>query len=209
MATIAATIASEVNKVKARLDNGETVEAIIADLHAKTQAIRFDGNGYSAEWPIEAEKRGLYVNKVFSEILTSLAESSKVFVEIGALEEKETNARSQVMVDNYVTTVATELDAMVQIYNKHIIPRCIDHSNKNHSNLQRVKNHFQAFETAFDQVLEAKEKLDAWQSQGVGNIQLAQEIRDYLWEAGVRVDRVSRFLPRDERWPEWDEFLLL
>lgn len=52
MATIAATIASEVNKVKARLDNGETLEAIIADLHTKTQNIRFDGNGYSAEWPV-------------------------------------------------------------------------------------------------------------------------------------------------------------
>jgi hypothetical protein len=30
----------------------------------------------------------LYVNKKFSEILTNLAEASKVFVEIGALEEK-------------------------------------------------------------------------------------------------------------------------
>lgn len=88
MATIAATITSEVNKVVARLDKGETLESIINDLHAKTQNIRFDGNGYSAEWPIEAEKRGLYVNKTFSEILTNLPEASKVFVEIGALEEK-------------------------------------------------------------------------------------------------------------------------
>ena len=58
----------------------------MADLHAKTQNIRFDGNGYSKEWPIEAERRGLYVNKKFSEILTNLPEASKVFVEIGALE---------------------------------------------------------------------------------------------------------------------------
>lgn len=29
------------------------------------------------------------------------------------------------MVDGYITTVATELDAMIQVYNKHIIPRCI------------------------------------------------------------------------------------
>ena len=41
------------------------------------------------------------------------------------------------------------------------------------------------------------------------SFELAQEIRDYLWEAGVRVDRVSRFLPRDQGWPEWDEFLTL
>jgi hypothetical protein len=113
------------------------------------------------------------------------------------------------MVDNYVTCVATELDAMIQIYNKHIIPRCIDHSNKNNSSLARVKAHFQNFEAAFDQLLEAKERLDQWQAHGVKSIELAQEIRDYLWEAGVRVDRVSRFLPRDQGWPEWDEFLTL
>jgi glutamine synthetase len=76
MATIAATIAHEVNIVTERLEKGETVEAIIADLHAKTQQIRFEGNGYSAEWPIEAEKRGLYVNRKFSELLTSLGEAS-------------------------------------------------------------------------------------------------------------------------------------
>ena len=88
MATISATIASETNKVIARLDNGETIDAIIDDLHARTINIRFDGNGYSPEWPVEAEKRGLYVNRNFSEILTNLAEASKVFVEIGALEGK-------------------------------------------------------------------------------------------------------------------------
>lgn len=47
MATIAATISNEVNKVLTRLDNGETIDSIITDLHAKTQNIRFDGNGYS------------------------------------------------------------------------------------------------------------------------------------------------------------------
>ena len=105
------------------------------------------------------------------------------------------------MVDNYVTCVSTELDTLIQIYNKHIIPRCIDHSNKNHSSLPRVKSRFEAFDAAFDQLLETKEKLDAWQAAGVKTVALAQEIREYLWEAGVRVDKVSRFLPRDENWP--------
>jgi len=66
MATIAATVANETNKVKARLENGESLETIMVDLHAQTQNIRFDGNGYGPEWPVEAEKRGLYVNTKFS-----------------------------------------------------------------------------------------------------------------------------------------------
>ena len=87
--------------------------------------IRFDGNGYSEEWPVEAEKRGLYVNKKFSEILTNLGDASQVFVRVGAMEEREAKARSQVIVDGYVTCVATELTAMQRVYDKHIIPRCI------------------------------------------------------------------------------------
>ena len=47
MATIAATIANEVNNVIERLDKGETIESIMNELHARTQKIRFDGNGYS------------------------------------------------------------------------------------------------------------------------------------------------------------------
>ncbi len=47
MATIAATIADEVNSVIERLDKGESIESIMNDLHEKTQKVRFDGNGYS------------------------------------------------------------------------------------------------------------------------------------------------------------------
>jgi len=47
MSTIAATVANEIDKVKARLDKGESLESIMQDLHTKTQNIRFDGNGYS------------------------------------------------------------------------------------------------------------------------------------------------------------------
>ena len=47
MATIAATIANEVNNVIERLDKGETIESIMNELHERTQKIRFDGNGYS------------------------------------------------------------------------------------------------------------------------------------------------------------------
>jgi len=113
------------------------------------------------------------------------------------------------MVDSYITCVATELDTMIQVYNKHIVPRCIAFNGQNQNGPERLKKLFQAFDTAFDGLLESKEILDAWQSRGVKSIEVAQEVREYLWKAGVRVDTVSRFLPRDQGWPEWDEFLLV
>lgn len=68
------------------------------------------------------------------------------------------------MIDGYINCVATELDAIIQVYNKHIIPRCIDQSNKNNATSERLKSHYQAFDKAFDELLEAKERLDSWQT---------------------------------------------
>lgn len=41
---------------------------MIKELVEETRAIRFEGNGYSEEWKIEAKLRGLYVNEDFTEI---------------------------------------------------------------------------------------------------------------------------------------------
>lgn len=60
------------------------------------------------------------------------------------------------MIDSYITCVSTELDAMIQVYNKHIIPRCITQNSLNSQNqngLLRLKHLFKDFENAFDQLL--------------------------------------------------------
>lgn len=99
---------------------------------------------------------------------------------------------------------------MIQVYDKHMIPRCIEHMNKNTSKkLESLQRYFNGFEVAFDELLKTKEEMNLMQENGVKSVNDAQRVRDYLWEAGRKVDRVSRFLPRDQGWPEWDEFLLL
>lgn len=64
---------------------------------------------------------------------------------------------AQVKIDSYITCVATELNTMIQVYDKNIIPRCIELLNKNEQKgLQRLNKYFNSFEKAFDQLLEAK-----------------------------------------------------
>jgi len=62
MAVISATLSSEFQKVIKQLDEGKNTDDIINQLQKDTQAVRYDGNGYSQEWATEAKKRGLYVN---------------------------------------------------------------------------------------------------------------------------------------------------
>jgi glutamine synthetase len=47
MAVIAATMAESIKYVSERLDSGVPLEKIIIELREETQAIRFNGNGYS------------------------------------------------------------------------------------------------------------------------------------------------------------------
>lgn len=61
------------------------------------------------------------------------------------------------MIGSYITTVTTELAALVQVYNKHIIPRCLQHANmtqtKYHSeHVNKLASHFNH---AFDELLVA------------------------------------------------------
>lgn len=47
MAVIAATMCGEIEEVSKLLDNGKTIDEIIATYAKETQKIRFDGDGYS------------------------------------------------------------------------------------------------------------------------------------------------------------------
>lgn len=69
MAVIAATLAKEFKLATEKLNNGVCLNEVITELHEYTQSVRFQDDGYSQEWAIEAKERGLYVNKEFIEIL--------------------------------------------------------------------------------------------------------------------------------------------
>lgn len=49
-----------------------TLDQLLEELREETRMVRFEGDGYSHEWAAEAEKRGLYVNRNFTEIYDKL-----------------------------------------------------------------------------------------------------------------------------------------
>ena len=87
MAVIAATLAKETDVVIERLEKGETLDQIIEAMSKETDAVVFNGDGYSQEWIEEAKNRGIYVNENFYENYENIAEGGKVFVELGICKE--------------------------------------------------------------------------------------------------------------------------
>jgi len=112
-----ARIAAGVPKEKAILDE-------VKKIFVETQAIHFDGNGYSDEWREEAARRGLdcesSVPKIFDSYL--LPESVQMFKNTGVFSEIELKARNEVKWEMYTKKVQIEARVLGDLAINHIIP---------------------------------------------------------------------------------------
>ncbi|MBQ2166555.1 MAG: glutamine synthetase III, partial [Bacteroidaceae bacterium] len=86
--------------------------------------IRFDGNGYSDEWVVEAEKRGLDVEKSCPVIFERYLDPSSIqmFQSLGVMSEKELVARNEVKWETYTKKIQIEARVLGDLSMNHIIP---------------------------------------------------------------------------------------
>ena len=86
--------------------------------------IRFDGNGYSDEWVVEAEKRGLDVEKSCPKIFERYLdpESIQMFESLGVMTKKELEARNEVKWETYTKKIQIEARVLGDLSMNHIIP---------------------------------------------------------------------------------------
>jgi glutamine synthetase len=91
-------------------DLNKAVQALLQDLFSDHKAVVFNGNNYSAEWPVEAEKRGLPNLKDTVSTLECFTteEVESVFVKYGVLTKREVHARQEILLDNYIRSVSIE-----------------------------------------------------------------------------------------------------
>lgn len=114
--------------VDARIASGELKEkAIVAEIKKifiETQAIHFDGNGYSEEWKEEAARRGLdcesCVPKIFDAYLAP--ESVAMFKNTGVFTDVELKARNEVKWEMYTKKLQIEARVLGDLAINHIIP---------------------------------------------------------------------------------------
>ena len=86
--------------------------------------IHFDGNGYSDEWVLEAERRGLDVEKSCPKIFERYldAESIRMFESMGVMTQKELVARNEVKWETYTKKIQIEARVLGDLSMNHIIP---------------------------------------------------------------------------------------
>ena len=137
----------EYEKKLAGTDHSATFHAIIDVLREdiKTcQPIRFDGNGYSDEWVIEATKRGLDVEKSCPKIFERYLdpESIEMFESLGVMTKKELEARNEVKWETYTKKIQIEARVLGDLSMNHIIPVATHYQSKLLKNVDSVSNAF-------------------------------------------------------------------
>lgn len=107
----------------------------------ESKAIRFEGDGYSDEWVVEAEKRGLSnIKSTPNAIAAYLSEKSKkLFARFGVMSEVENEARQEIKLESYMMKIQIEARVMGDLALNHIIPTAVAYQNKLIENANGLK----------------------------------------------------------------------
>ncbi|TLQ14149.1 glutamine synthetase III [Lactococcus raffinolactis] len=111
-------------------DFDAAVDALIAEYAKEHKRIIFNGDGYSDEWVVEAEKRGLPNLKNMVDATEVLGEADVValFNKYGVLTPTELKAREEVKYENYSKVINIEALTMIDMATKQIIPAVIKYT---------------------------------------------------------------------------------
>lgn len=109
--------------IKGGTDNAKIFE-VLRDIVKETKAIRFEGNGYSEDWVVEAQKRGLPNLRKSPEALHELMSKSSIelFTKLKIFSEAEVQSRFHVRIERYIKNMQIEVDCLRQIVDTQILP---------------------------------------------------------------------------------------
>ncbi|SNU03100.1 glutamine synthetase [Prevotellaceae bacterium MN60] len=147
-AAMAEALTSFKERVDAKIAKGEgkipAILEVLKDDVKTCKPIRFDGNGYSEEWVVEAAKRGLDVEKSCPVIFEHYLDDStiKMFESTKVMNKKELEARNEVKWETYVKTVQIEARVLGDLAMNHIIPVSTHYQSQLIKNVQGMKDIF-------------------------------------------------------------------
>ncbi len=223
-------VADQLTKFKTEVDKQITkgtkkevaIINVLRDYTIKSKSIRFEGNGYSDEWKVEAKKRGL--NNVpttppaLDFYVTKKAE--QVLVGNGIMTERELHARYEIMLENYVKKVQIEARIIGDLAINHIIPTAIAYQNKLIDNLRGLKEigmadkanktlkdniieiskFIDSINEDVDAMVEERKKANVLSSEKEKALAYCDKIKPYFDKIRYCVDKLEVMVD-DEDWP--------
>ncbi len=233
---VAETLKTFKNDVDALIEKGEKKE--IAIMHVlrryitESKNIRFEGDNYSDDWAKEAEKRGLNNFKTTPQALDAYvtASAKQLFYNNNIYNERELEARHEIMLEDYVKKVQIEARILGYLCTNHVLPSAINYQNillenvkglkevglgeesyRSQLNLLKVvSNHIQNINDNVEAMIEARK-----QANNAGNMHQSAEmycnnVKPYFDTIRYHADKLE-LLVDDKLWPlpKYRELLFL
>jgi glutamine synthetase len=121
-------MAEELNQFCDEIDKADNkdaaIKAIIKKAFTEHKRVVFNGDGYSEEWPVEAEKRGLPNYKSLPEAVAHFDDQKNIdlFVKNNVHSEVEIRARKEITLEEYSKTINIEALTMLEMAKQDILP---------------------------------------------------------------------------------------
>ncbi len=194
------------------------MRALLAREIPRVKRIIFNGDGYSAEWHEEAERRGLLNIASSLEAIGRLTDEKNValFERYGVLTRRELESRQEILVDQYFKTINIEGETTADIARTMVLPAAVRYLNDLLAAAERaedvgLKVHgvLRTAEEVNGLIDELRDVLDELvrQNAELGGDEVhskAHHMRDHIVPAmaAVRgvVDRLEKVVP-DDLWP--------
>ena len=170
--------------------SGEEFEAAaiayIKDDLRKHQRIIFNGNGYSDEWPVEAERRGLANHPTTADALPCFVDQNSIdlFGEFNVLSEVEVRSRYEVKLEKYNKLLNIEARTMKRMVRRFYLPAINSFAADVAKDIAQVKaalpsadQTFQEkkLQTVVDGTKRVEEALDALNTAHLANVEIADQ----------------------------------
>ena len=145
-------VAESLNEFKAYVDalelagevRSSAVMAVVRRFITESRDIMFEGNGYSKEWEMESEARGLKAVKNVTEAYEVYHEPQTVelFDRLGVLAPNEVEARFEILNETYVKKLQIEARILGDMCLNHVIPAAVKYQNILIENVKGIKDIF-------------------------------------------------------------------
>ncbi len=220
--------------VSKAIENGEekrlAIVNVLRQYIKESKAIRFEGDGYSDEWVVEAEKRGLNNIKNMPRAIDAYLskKSLELFEKFGVLSHKEVEARNEIKLESYIKKVQIEARVIGDLAMNHIIPTAIAYQNKLITNanglkglgvdnaavvqtIKEISEHIEVIKNGVRQMVEERKRINKLTDTHKRAIAYCDDIKEkYFDKIRDSVDKLE-LLVDDEDWPlvKYRELLFL
>ncbi len=226
-------VADQLTKFKVDVDaliesgvkKDEAIFQILKKLIIESKAIRFDGNGYSAEWKEEAARRGLTNITSVPTALEALHDKRviEMYAKAGVLSEREIEGRIEVELEKFTKKIQIEARVLGDLAINHIVPVAIKYQTMLLENVKSLKEvfsteefntlavgrlelireiggHISSIKAKVKEMIEARKVANVIESEKEKAYAYEGSVRPYLDDIRYHIDKLELIVD-NELWP--------